>query len=275
MTKRAVALRALADKYAGELLYQDEAIKPYVNEVSLVLKGSASRGNCDRYSDIDLVFFTNRNAYDLIVNGYYKQGKTQRKDGFFIILPQEIGHYHIEKIELLEEHMREAEVPLIWEYSNAIALHDPNGAFTAAVELGRQQLDKQLPDKIKRLYLDAWLTLDWMRQPLLRGDRVSASLHGAKVLSDICRICYLIDRKPYPHDKWLIHYLGTTLLGKRLHPKIDDYCTLLGAEVMPKHLDLMAYPLFSNGLDMIDAAAKSIRRRFGDQPWLTEWYKFV
>jgi len=63
-------------------------------QVSLVLKGSTSRGIADRYSDIDLVFFTTDRTKHAIVSAYRQRRLCNRSDGIFMLLAN--GHYHIE-----------------------------------------------------------------------------------------------------------------------------------------------------------------------------------
>ena len=212
-TARSVELRALAGHYVAELP-RHPVLAAYWDRISLVLKGSTARGNADHLSDLDFVFFAGEDDRRAIVDGYYRAGLTARRDGVFLPLGDWIGHYHFESFEHLAGHFTARHLPHVWEYRGALALHDPGGRFRRIMDLGLADLFRDpLPD-VRSAYLDLQLTLDWLRHPLKRADAVATLLHCSRLIQGLCQISYLLDASPYPHDKWLFHYLDTTRFGR-------------------------------------------------------------
>ncbi len=247
-------------------------------ELSLVLKGSTARGNADRYSDIDLFLVCDEPVQQDIIRGYREAGLSERQDGIFVFFagPGYDGHYHVESFALIQKFYRERDYLHVWEYQTALPLHDPQQRFATCIDGLNRALFAEPLETLKQAYLDLQLDLDWMRHPLRRGDHASALLHAAKVLRGVAQACYLLDCRPYPPDKWLFHYLGTTRLGKRLRATIKDYadtCSQLGS--LAKHRELAEYPLYADGLALINEIGRAIVQEHADVPWIERWYNYV
>jgi predicted nucleotidyltransferase len=271
--QRTAELLASAEQYRAELS-EHPILSRYWSELSLVIKGSVARGNADRYSDIDFVFFCEAKPYSEVIRMYREHGLTQRDDGVFMRLGNWMGHYHFETMDKLESYFKKPDYAQAWEYQHVIVLHDLRDRFRKLVSsLSSDLLADPLP-AIKREYLDIQLTLDWLRQPLRRGDSVAVALHSAKLLQGLCRIGYLLDGKCYPHDKWLFAYLSTTRFGRRNKSYIRDYAARI-AESAPRHLELDNYPQYAGGAALVEKVAAFIRRRHGRLPWIAEWYLYV
>ncbi|MCL5998210.1 MAG: nucleotidyltransferase domain-containing protein [Chloroflexi bacterium] len=277
MSTKSIFLTNTAHGVVAELS-QHPVLRSHWEQLSVIMKGSTARGNADRYSDIDLVMYCDERVRKTIVDGYYKAGLTQRRDGIFMFFDGKgyDGHYHVESFDQLAGYFRDKDFIHIWESQNVVPLHDPGGRFTEVVTKGTQTVFADPLAHIKRAYLDLQLDLDWMRHPLRRGDGLSAFLHCAKIVQGLCRLCYLLDARPYPPDKWLIHYLGTTRFGKQQRRRITAYgYSSSKAQTLPKHLTLMEYPLYADGAALIEAAGQFIQRVYGVQDWLQRWYNYV
>ncbi|MCE5198782.1 nucleotidyltransferase domain-containing protein [bacterium] len=273
MKQRTVELLALAEEYCNELS-RHPVLSEYWSELSLVIKGSVARDNPDRYSDIDLVFFCAEKPYREIIEMYYKHGLTHRDDGVFLPLGNWVGHYNLETLDKLTSYFKRPDYPQVWEYQNVVVLHDPQDRYQKLVSsLSSDLLADPLP-AIKREYLDIQLTLDWLRHPLKRGDSVSVALHCAKLLQSLCRICYLLDGKCYPHDKWLFSYIGTTRFGKSNKSSIRKYVAQI-ANSVPRHLELDGYPQYVEGAALVERVGAFIGKYYGKLPWIAEWYLHV
>lgn len=273
MNSKSKALRALADQYVVSLAEQP-ILCDYWSRLSLVLKGSAARGNADRYSDIDFVFFSDEEVRTAIIDAHRAGGLTDRSDGVFLPLGNWVGHYHFESLAHLAGYFTEPDYPQAWEYSHAVPLHDPGDQFRSLIaERSAELLSDPLPAQ-KALYLDLQLTLDWLRHPLKRGDSVSVLLHGARLLQGLCRMAYLLDARPYPHDKWLFHYLTETRFGRAHRAELLAYSAGLTAPV-PCHLELAEYPQYAKAESLIWWVGAAIKRAHGEVPWIGEWWKYV
>jgi hypothetical protein len=273
MTRCSHALRKLAEQHAAELS-QHEVLSHVWPQLSLVLKGSVARGNADRYSDIDFVLFCDETVRHELIDGYRQHGLTQRSDGIFMPLGNWIGHYHVESFQQLTHYFAQQQYAQVWEYQHVIPLHDPGEQYACLVTAQSELLFTDALPAIKQQYLDLQLTLDWMMHPLQRGEHVTVSLHGLRILQGLCRLCYLLDHSCYPHDKWLFTYLGETRFGRAHKPALRDYHACLATPIR-KGQDLFSYPQYAQAGTLIAQIGKSIKRQFGDQPWLGEWYLYV
>jgi len=274
-TEQSEVLRKLATGYCEDLS-RHQVLRHYWGEISLILKGSAARGNSDQYSDIDFVFYADHTTRERIVNDYHAQGLTSRQDGIFMPLPEWIGHYHVESFEALNGYFETKHYPQIWECANVIIMHDPASRYQNSIDSELSKLFDDTLREVKDRYLQLQLTLDWLRHPLKRGDKVAVLLHGSKIVKLACELCYLLDRKPYPHDKWLFHYLRDTRLGSAMADRLIDYAeSIVDRGDIQRGLELDQYPQYSKGLDLTKSIADFIASDYGSQAWLGEWYLYV
>jgi hypothetical protein len=273
MNKRSVFLLRQARKKMDELS-RHLVLSQHWTQLSLILKGSTSRGNADRYSDIDLVFYASEAVRQSIVSAYHAQGLTDRADGIFIFFPN--GHYHIESYEQLVAYFTQKDFIHCWEVEHAIALSDPTGRFVQVVQEGQQHLFERQLDIVKRAYLDLQLDLDWMRMPITRGDGIATFLHAAKIIQGLCRIAYLLDGRSYPPDKWVARYLSSTRWGRAHGEALRSYlgiCNQVDALVI--HRPYTEHALYQQAAALICEVGRAIRKAYGDQPWLELWYNYV
>ncbi|GMQ59034.1 hypothetical protein AN1V17_34310 [Vallitalea sediminicola] len=274
--KKRDELLSQARYYCNELS-NHSVLSKYWSEMSLVLKGSTARGNPDQYSDIDLVFFCDEKVKDKIVKDYYNLGLISRQDGVFMNLPDWIGHYNIETYEKLTEYFRLKDYPEIWEYTNVIVLHDELDRYNKIIDEYNTCIFEDSIIDVKQKYLKLQLTLDWLRHPLKRGDEISVILHCSKIIRLICQLSYLIDEQTYPHDKWLFHYLKQTKFGSQNENRIIR----LGKNIISNDLPLQVdkevdeYSQYALADELITDLKNQIQLKFGNEPWLEEWYFFV
>jgi predicted nucleotidyltransferase len=249
-------------------------LKEYWNNLSLILKGSTSRGNADEYSDIDLVIFCPEVVKAQIVAGYFAHGFSPRQDGIFMMV--ENGHYHVEAYDQLRGYFLYRDYVHCWDYQNAIPLHEPAGQYAAIIQDGRQALFADPLPILKRAYLDLQLDLDWMRMPIQRSDGPSSLLHMTKLLAGISHMAYLLDCQSYPPDKWLFTFLSTTRFGQAHGDSIQAYFqTCPGVLDLHRDQPFENNPLYTGAAELLKAVGESIQMQYGDQAWLGRWYDFV
>ncbi|UVI30494.1 hypothetical protein [Paenibacillus spongiae] len=275
MNEHSKRLLSLAHDYSRELS-QHEVIGEFWDRISLVLKGSVSRGNSDRYSDIDFVFFCSGQDLKRIQQTYRQLGLTDRTDGVFIPIGDWAGHYHFESYDILQGYFDRYDFPQVWEFQHAIPIHDPGHRFSQLLEQASGEFLRDPIPYVKDQYLDLQLTLDWMRHPLKRGDSISAHLHGAKIVQGVCRMAYLLDGKSYPHDKWVSAYLPATRFGARYGAEILAYLNAMPvSHSITPHRELAQYPCYAKAEELIHQAGAFIREHYGEHPWIEQWYKYV
>lgn len=273
MESKTAELFGLAKEYCAELSTHHVLTK-FWPRLSLVLKGSVARGNSDKYSDIDFVFFCAEDDYQSIIRMYHSLNLTPRNDGVFMPLGDWAGHYHFETFEKLTGYFTSLNYPQIWEYQNVVVLHDPDQRYQQLLSAKSTTVFADPLPAIKRAYLDMQLTIDWLRHPLMRGDQIAVILHCSTIIQGVCRICYLMDSVCYPHDKWLFEYLNTTRFGKSHSSFIKQYATRLSDDIQ-NHLELESYPQYTMAAELIGDVATFIARHHGESPWLNEWYLYV
>lgn len=273
MTEHSERLQRLALEYC-EKLSGHEVLGAHWPALSLVLKGSAARGNADELSDIDFVFYTDAETRRRVIGAFREKGLSDRPDGLFVPLPDWIGHYHVASFDDLRGCFERREYADAWECANVSVLHDPDGRYAGIVGEGMGALFGRVLEDVRAEYLNLQLTLDWMTHPLMRGDEVAVLLHCAKFIRGFCRLCYLLDRKAYPHDKWIFHYLGDTRLGRQCGEAVRNLTRASASPAGPGR-ELAEYPQFTMGVDLTRAAGQRIGEEFGPQPWLQEWYLYV
>lgn len=264
-----------AEFYTDELK-NHQVIKNYIDKVSIILKGSTARGNADQYSDVDFVLFADESIFQDIIDDYFKAGLTTRNDGVFLPLGEWEGHYNFETFQKLQSYFDKKDLPQVWEYTNVKLLHDPKDQYKKVLDENESKVFEDALSLVKRKYLDAQLMLDWLRHPLKRTDVVGASLHISELVRLLCQICYLIDKKPYPFDKWIFPYIETTTFGKENKQLIIDYVMTTGSltEIVPG-LELNEYSQYQKGVELIEKVVIKIKEVYGDYPWIDEWYLHV
>jgi hypothetical protein len=273
MNERSIELLDYARRTV-EGLSQHRVLSLYWSELTVVVKGSTSRGNADAYSDIDLVIFCADETRRKIVAGYYENGFTERHDGIF--MPIDNGHYHLESVDQLRGYFTRQDFVHAWDYARAIPLHDPQGLYPGIIQAGLKTLFAEPLALVKRAYLDLQLDLDWMRMPITRADGPSTLLHASKLLAGVSRMAYLLDQQPYPADKWLFAFLGATAFGRQHEAAILRYF-----ECCPAVLGLVRdeshehNPLYRGAAGLIDLVSAAIREQYGEQAWLGRWYEYV
>ena len=170
-------------------------LREYWGNLTLVLRGSVTRGRADQYSDIDFVFFCGDDVFHAVIERYRSLGVTARTDGVFVPLPNWIGHYHYETYAKLKGYFDNRDMPQAWECINVELMHDPKSVYAGIVREGTLHLFDNHLKIVKDRYIDLMLTLDLLSHPLLRGDKIAALLHCAKFIRTACQLCYLMDRK--------------------------------------------------------------------------------
>ena len=115
-----------------------------------------------------------------------------------------------------------------------------------------------------------------MRMPIQRGDGPSTLLHMAKMLGGISRIAYLLDRQPYPPDKWLFTFLPDTTFGREhAHALEAFFQSCPSVFSLPSNESYELHPLYTQAGALLTRVAEHIRTRYGEQPWLGPWYNYV
>ena len=83
-----------------DLLSQHEVLNEFWPRLSLILKGSVARGNADKYSDLDFVFYCDQLVRQEIIQKYFNKGLIKRTNGLFIHFPKELVIIRLNRMKL-------------------------------------------------------------------------------------------------------------------------------------------------------------------------------
>ena len=255
-----------------DILLSHEVLSKYSDKISIIMKGSTARRCADSISDTDIVIFTDEKHFEKIITEYYNLGLCPNPSGIFLPLPY--GHYNLDRYSSIEKYIKDEFMPQIWEYSNVDFLHDPYEIFE---NLTMPMVEKIFTPQhsvelILKKYIDIQLTADWMGQPLKRADYFAAFLHYSKFIQLVAHICFLIDKKPYPHDKWLGFYLPETDLGKEIAPKLLSYMQKTSEKInITPMQELEKYVQYEEAMNIIEYIKEGIRSKYENFAWIEQW----
>jgi Nucleotidyltransferase domain. len=261
---------------AREELHSHPVMGKFWDRITLILKGSTARGYTDIYSDVDFVIFTDEKTKAEITEAYNIAKIQQRDDGVFQPLYSCPGHYNLDLYTELKHHFSEHHMEQIFEYSNIVIMHSPDNTYRSILDEGMKTLFEDQYGLVRRKYFDLCLNDNWMRQPLLRADKSSALLHCTTVLRYACHLFFLLEKKPYPFDKWLFFYFRELDISPEIKDKIMNYHHVSAYinDLEPNH-DLMDYPQYKESQEILAFIRDILKERWGNQSWIDNWYAFV
>ena len=194
-----------------------DAVKPYVNEVSIMLVGSVATGICNPSSDVDICIMCTRETFDKI-NPFidWNAGKYMEMS-----ISGVKTRYYLETIEDITAGLSKLDDLMFYLYTFAIPLDDVSGAYKNLQKfITEQQLVTKRKNHVfrsmmrRRRALSAYL--DSYKDPFGR-------LYNAQdLLKSVLRAIAVYDNLPYdpkthPYQTALS---GTT--GQFLQPCIDE-----------------------------------------------------
>jgi hypothetical protein len=205
---------------------------PQWDRSAVVIVGSSVRGVRDAFVDVDILAFVPRSAYDALYACYRQGVETGRiqvlnpaafqYDEFPLTLIARVeGHYKVHTYEELEEQVERHDDVAMWIHAESRVLHDPSGRYHRIRERCATYPYDVWQDKMGQLYHRAWEAAASAGNPLRRRDRPGVALTMTDCLAYVLRLCCVVDRRPYPYDKWLYQEAMRTTSGRDLRPVID------------------------------------------------------
>ena len=111
---------------------------------------------------------------------------------------------------------------VLWTWTNAKTLLDPDGRVAALQQSFKGYPREVLERKLKKHFLnDFHLSVHGLTYRH-ESENVFSIVYGlsAKV-AEFCRLCCLLDGKPFPYEKWLLRACKETTTGIKLSPFLD------------------------------------------------------
>ncbi len=206
---------------------------------AVVIVGSSVHGIDDEFADIDILAFVPQPAYPAIYEDYrsaISEGRLQtfnaiafQYDEFpLMLIPSIHGHYQVHRFEEVEERTKQYDDVVMWIHGSARILHDPSGRYGALREQARTYPENLWKQKVRSHFLSAWKAAVAASNPLRRGDRPGVVLTMTNCIAHLLRLCCLLERRPFPYDKWLYQEAMRTRAGQDLQPLFDNFLVELG-----------------------------------------------
>jgi hypothetical protein len=249
------------DRYIRDALYTHPALAEARGKIGLALAGSRAVGYQVPSSDYDLLGVCDgetfarmgeRAGYDPSARGVHiltGQEEVQRRFGIEV----DVDIYPASRIR---DAIRAHNDVVLWIWTHAQVIVDPDHAIAGLKSAIRPYPRIVLERKIKAHFLrDFDLSVHGITyRPASQNLFSVVHALGAKV-AEYCRMCCLLDGKPYPYDKWLLRACEETHLGKRLAPILRRVLATL------THLDNdleRSWPAVRQAIDALDTEACEI-----------------
>ncbi|KPJ63552.1 hypothetical protein AMK68_03730, partial [candidate division KD3-62 bacterium DG_56] len=208
--------------------------QPIWQKSAVVIAGSAARGIEDEFTDIDINVFVPSSSYARLYEHYVKAVEDQRvevlnpaafeyKELPLALMPAIRGHYKVHTFEEAEDRVARCEDVAMWVHRNSLVLHDPSGRYAALQKKASDYPEDVWRERVRFHYLEAWMAASAASNPLRRNDRPAVTLTMTKCLRHLLRLCCLLDRRPFPYDKWLYREALQTQAGRDLKHVFDRF----------------------------------------------------
>jgi predicted nucleotidyltransferase len=196
-------------------------------DLGVVLAGSRAVGYQSLSSDYDFLVICETEVFDRIAK---RAGKASDAKGVDIPVDREalkreagaavdIAVYDIGRLSRAFSEYRDV---VLWIWMNAKSLFDPAGRIAALQDSFKGYPREVLERKLKRHFLrDFHLSVHGLTY-VPESDNVFSIVYGisAKV-AEFCKLCCLLDGKPFPYEKWLLRACRDTTTGQKLYPFLE------------------------------------------------------
>lgn len=139
---------------------------------------------------------------------------------------------------------------------NGVVWHDPAGRFTAV----RAAFRDHYPEPVRRRRIAHWcryfsgMGTYALNRALLRGDQFYAVTRFAAALRLGVQLAFLLDRRYFPYDKWLMaHFAQLPRLYDPLHALVEEAAELATpwprkAEILDRMADILDETMVADGI---------------------------
>ncbi len=194
-----------------------DAVKPYIDSVSIILVGSVATGMCNPSSDVDICILCNRETYNNIQpNIDWNAGKYMEMNISGIKT-----RYYLEIIEDVIEGLNKLDDLTFYLYTSAIPLDDVSRAYKNILSYIDYQ---QLSTKRKRYVFTAMMKRRRKLSAYLSSytDPFGRLTVAYDILKSVLRAIAVYDSVPFDPKKHPYHsaLIGST--GTYLKPCLDD-----------------------------------------------------
>ncbi len=245
-------------RFIDEALFGYPELSDYRDKIALVLSGSRAVNYHVSSSDYDLLGLCDTVTYAGLLERMQQDPAVK---GIDIVLDQEevkqqfgvevdVAVYEVDRIR---EAIRSYNDVVIWIWSNAKIVLDKRNMVTDLKSVFHGYPREILERKLKQHFLkDFHLSVHGLTyRPESKNVFAVVNTLTSKI-AEYCRICCLLDAKPFPYEKWLLRACAETELGRELTPMF----TRVLATLTELRSDLeQNWPAVRNAIDAIDTEA--------------------
>jgi predicted nucleotidyltransferase len=248
--------------------------------VGIVLSGSRAAGYHVPSSDYDFLALCDRETYAEIAHRAGVDPTATSVDLHVELqrIRQEADldlDFTVFEAARVERGLAEFRDVLLWIWTHARPLHDPTG-IVQRLQAGIPAYPRQvLRHKLVRHYLmDFHLSVHGITYRYESQNLFSVVHTLAAKIAEYCRICCLLDGRPYPYQKWLLRACWETSTGAQLAPHLEralHHVTHLGDDLVEsaERVRQAVYALDTEACEVLEEAMVA----WGfDRAWLENAY---
>jgi predicted nucleotidyltransferase len=227
----------LADSVRDAILRHFEDLdfwRAHWKRSAVVVTGSTARGAVDEFADLDVNVYVPEASFDPLYADYQKAADDERVQVMnpkaflyhefpFVPMAGLHGHYRVYLFEDLERKIALHDDIAMWVHQTGIVVHDPSARYTTIQRAASAYPEDVWRERIRFHYLEAVLSAGAASNPLRRNDLNAVTLTMTDCVAHVLRLCCLLDRKPFPYDKWLYHEALQTQGGRELGPLLEEF----------------------------------------------------
>jgi len=200
---------------------------------AVVVTGSSVRGTTDEFADIDVNVYVPEASFDPLYAEYRRAAEEGRIEVMnprafrygefpFVLVAGVPGHYRAHTFEELEGQIARYDDVAMWVHQGSAVLHDLSGRYAAIQKAVAAYPEKVWRERIRFHLLEAIDAAGAAANPLRRNDLPAVTLTMTDCAAQALRLCCLLDRRPFPYDKWLYREALETRAGSELRPLFEE-----------------------------------------------------
>ena len=237
-----IDLQAL-DRYIGQQIYTLPGTERHEQVFTILLTGSRAVGVYTPKSDVDVNVLCPPSVYESVHAAALEAGIVKARQSFFVSLPgddwaryygRRMGrpHFSVTSLADVARQFRGFEDVPLWIWTNARVIADPSDQFQQICDAFDGYPPDVLVRKIKYRWLLAgfWQVVVYPFKHHRPEDRLAAYTSLVNSINELLRVFFLVDRRPFPYAKKLMHLAPTTSLGKRFVPFFQRILDLVVGE---------------------------------------------